>query len=147
MGETLPNTRLQLRRTVVLVGMPGAGKSAVGRALAAELGVDLRDSDTAIVERARLAIDEIFAKHGEAFFREKEAQVIQSLLVGPPCVLSTGGGAWLNPETRAALAGAAAVVWLKADLELLWSRVRHRDTRPLLRTVDPKATLSELKVA
>ncbi|MEM6609635.1 MAG: shikimate kinase [Pseudomonadota bacterium] len=144
MGETMPRTGMHLRRTVVLVGMPGAGKSAVGRALSAALNVELRDSDAAIVERARLPIAEIFERYGEAFFRDREGQVIRSLLGGPPCVLSTGGGAWLSAENRAVISAEAAVVWLKADLSLLWSRVRHRDTRPLLLTDDPKATLAEL---
>ncbi|MEM7723360.1 MAG: shikimate kinase [Pseudomonadota bacterium] len=144
MGETAPKTRLRLRRTVVLIGMMGAGKTAVGKALAARLAVDLRDSDAVIVERARLSIAEIFERYGEAFFRDKETKVIERLLAGPPCVLSTGGGAWLAEANRRLLTGSAAVVWLKADLSLLWSRVRHKTTRPLLRTDDPKATLSQL---
>ncbi|MBF9033824.1 shikimate kinase [Rhodobacterales bacterium HKCCE2091] len=144
MGETMPRGGLCLRRTVVLIGMMGAGKSAIGRALATRLGVPLKDSDETIVERARMSIAEIFERDGEAFFRDKESRVIRSLLDGPPCVLSTGGGAWLSPANRATISARAAVVWLKADLDLLWSRVRHRDTRPLLRTPDPRATLAAL---
>lgn len=134
----------RLLRTLVLVGMPGAGKSAVGRTLAARLKVPIRDSDAEIVSRARSSIAEIFERHGEAFFRDRERAVIASLLEGPPAVLSTGGGAWLSAENRELISEHAAVLWLRADLELLWSRVKHRDTRPLLRTPDPKATLAEL---
>jgi shikimate kinase len=144
MGETVPKQRLGLRKTVVLIGMMGAGKTAVGKALATRLGADLRDSDAEIVESAQLSIAEIFDRFGEPFFREKETQVIARLLRGAPCVLSTGGGAWLAPENRALLTDAAAVLWLQADLDLLWQRVRHKTTRPLLRTDDPKATLTEL---
>ena len=149
MGETMPDAerKPKLRRTVVLVGMPGAGKSAIGRTLAANLGVELRDSDAAIEERARATIAEIFERDGEAFFRARESEVITSLLGGAPCVLSTGGGAWLSAANRAAISASAAVVWLRADLDLLWSRVRHRDTRPLLKTRDPKGTLADLKEA
>lgn len=144
MGETVPAPDVRLVRTVVLVGMMGAGKTAVGRALAARTGVDLRDSDAEIVERARLSIPEIFERYGEAFFREKETQVIERLLDGEPCVLSTGGGAWMSAANRALLTQAAAVVWLEADIELLWSRVRHKTTRPLLQTDDPRRTLEEI---
>ncbi len=144
MGETAPETALRLRRTVVLIGMMGAGKTAVGRVLAARLGVALRDSDAEIVERSRQSIAEIFERYGEPFFREKETQVIARLLDEPPCILSTGGGAWLSDRNRALLTGKAAVLWLEADLDLLWSRVRHKTTRPLLLTENPRETLSEL---
>lgn len=144
MGETMPTTRLRLHRTVVLVGMMGAGKSAIGRALAAKLGVPLKDSDAVIVERARMSIAEIFDRDGEPFFREKEGQVIRSLLDGPPCILSTGGGAWLSAANRDVIGRKAAVVWLNADLDLLWDRVKHRDTRPLLKTDNPRQTLAEI---
>lgn len=144
MGDSVPSDGLRLTRTVVLVGMMGAGKTAIGRALSARLGVELKDSDAEIVESARMSIAEIFERDGEAFFRDKEARVIARLLDGPPCVLSTGGGAWLSPANRRMISDRAAVVWLEADLDLLWSRVRHKDTRPLLRTADPRATLAEL---
>jgi shikimate kinase len=144
MGESAPDPGHRLRRSVVLIGMMGAGKTAVGRALASRLRVPMRDSDAVIVERARLSIAEIFERYGEAFFREKETQVIAGLLDASPCVLSTGGGAWLSEENRALLTGRAAVVWLDADLELLWARVRHKTTRPLLRTENPRRTLAEL---
>ncbi|MEX3015139.1 shikimate kinase [Gymnodinialimonas hymeniacidonis] len=144
MGESVPHGERRLTRSVVLVGMMGAGKTAIGRALAAELGVDMRDSDAEIVASAQLTISEIFDKYGEAFFREKEGQVIARLLEGPPCILSTGGGAWLSEANRTMLREQACVVWLEADLDLLWSRVKHKTHRPLLRTSDPKATLTAL---
>lgn len=144
MGESVPKDELRLTRSVVLVGMMGSGKTAIGRALAAELNVEIRDSDAEIVSSAQLSISEIFEKYGEPFFRDKEGKVISRLLSGPPCILSTGGGAWMSPENRKMLSGQACVVWLEADLELLWSRVRHKTHRPLLRTSDPKATLATL---
>ncbi|MBF9041934.1 shikimate kinase [Rhodobacterales bacterium HKCCE4037] len=144
MGESVPQQDLKLTRSVVLVGMMGAGKTAIGRALAAELGVEMRDSDAEIVASAQLSIAEIFEKYGEPFFRDKEGKVIARLLDGPPCILSTGGGAWLSEDNRRMLMAQACVVWLKADLDLLWSRVRHKSHRPLLRTSNPKATLTQL---
>jgi len=147
MGKTTPDPRERLLRTVVLVGMMGAGKTAIGKALSARLAVPFEDSDTEIETASSLTIAEIFDRYGEAFFRDKESRVIARLLEGPPCVLSTGGGAWLSPENRALLSARAAVVWLKADLDLLWSRVRHKDTRPLLRTAAPRDTLAALLAA
>lgn len=134
----------QLHKTVVMVGMMGAGKTAVGTALARQLGVPFRDSDAAIVEAANMSIAEIFERDGEAFFRAKESQVIARLLAGPPGVLSTGGGAYLSEANRSLITAHGVAVWLKADLSLLWARVRHKDTRPLLRTADPLATLTAL---
>src|SRR6056297_227366 len=144
MGESAPELDLVLKTPVVLIGMMGAGKTAVGRALASRLGVPMRDSDAEIVASAQLSIAEIFERYGEPFFREKETQVIERLLKGPPCILSTGGGAWMTERNRALLTGQAAVLWLEADLELLWSRVRNKTTRPLLRTDDPRRTLQEI---
>ena len=134
MGESAPELDLVLRRPVVLIGMMGAGKTAVGRALSARLGVPLQDSDAEIVESARLSIAEIFERYGEPFFREKEAQVIARLLHGVPCILSTGGGAFLAERNRAAITADGVSLLLKADIDLLWSRVKHKTTRPLLRT-------------
>ncbi|MEJ6401784.1 shikimate kinase [Yoonia sp. 2307UL14-13] len=134
----------RLIRTVVLVGMMGAGKTAIGRSLAARLGVDFVDSDTAIEEAAALSIAEIFERDGERFFRRREAEVLRRLLSGPPGVVSTGGGAFLFDRNRTAIAEMGVAVWLDADLDTLWERVRHKDTRPLLRTDDPKATLTAL---
>ena len=134
----------RLHRTVVLVGMMGSGKTAIGRSLAAFLDVSFVDSDAAIEEAAALTIPEIFARDGEAFFRKREAEVLRRLLSGPPGIVSTGGGAFLAAENRAAIVEMGIALWLDADLETLWERVRHKDTRPLLRTKDPKATLTAI---
>jgi shikimate kinase len=133
-----------LKRTVVLVGMMGSGKTAIGRALAAALDVPFVDSDAAIEEAAASTIAEIFARDGEAFFRKREAEVLKRLLSGPPGIVSTGGGAFLAEENRKAIAQMGVAVWLDADVKILWERVRHKDTRPLLRTADPQATLAAL---
>ena len=133
-----------LRRTVVLVGMMGSGKTAIGRALALRLNVPFVDSDAAIEEAAASSIADIFARDGEAFFRKREAEVLRRLLSGPPRIVSTGGGAFLASANREIIAQMGVAVWLDADLETLWERVRHKDTRPLLRTADPKATLAAL---
>jgi shikimate kinase len=133
-----------LHKTVALVGMMGAGKTAVGRALAARLGVPFLDSDAEIQEAANMTVQEIFARDGEPFFRRKEVQVIARLLSGTPCILSTGGGAFLAEENRQAISRKGVSVWLDADLDLLWTRVRHRSTRPLLRTENPRQTLKEI---
>lgn len=134
----------QLKRGVVLVGMMGAGKTAVGTALARMLNVDFLDSDEEITRASQMTVAEIFARDGEAFFRARETEVLLRLLSGPPCVLSTGGGAFLSERNRAAIREQAVSVWLKADIEILWNRVRHKTTRPLLRTPDPKRTLEDL---
>lgn len=134
----------RLQRTVVLVGMMGSGKTAIGRALAARLEVPFVDSDTAIEEAAALSIAEIFERDGEAFFRKREAEVLRRLLSGEPGIVSTGGGAFLAEGNRQAIAEMGIAVWLDAKLDTLWERVRHKDTRPLLRTADPKATLTKI---
>ena len=136
--------RYQLKRTVVLVGMMGSGKTAIGRALSAALDVDFLDSDAEIEKAAAATIAEIFARSGEAFFRKREAEVLKRLLSGVPGIVSTGGGAFLAESNRDLIAEMGVAVWLDADLETLWERVRHKDTRPLLRTSDPKATLTEI---
>lgn len=134
----------RLNKTVALVGMMGAGKTAVGTALARMLGVPFLDSDEEIERAADRKVSEIFARDGEAFFRARESEVLVRLLSGPPCILSTGGGAFLASANREVIALKGIAVWLKADLELLWQRVRHKTTRPLLRTPDPKGTLAAL---
>lgn len=134
----------QLHKTVVLVGMMGSGKTAVGRALASELDVEFLDSDAEIEAAANMSVAEIFDRDGEAFFRDRESEVIARLLDGTACVLSTGGGAFLRPSNRDMISRHGVSVWLDADLELLWSRVRRKDTRPLLRVPDPKARLGEI---
>lgn len=137
----------RLRKTVVLVGMMGAGKTAVGGQLARVLGVPFLDSDDEIVRAARRTIAEIFERDGEAFFRARESEVLARLIQGPPCILSTGGGAFLAPANRRAIAARGVSVWLRADPDLLWQRVRHKATRPLLRTADPRETLRRLHEA
>ena len=134
----------RLAKTVVLVGMMGAGKTAVGTALARQLGVAFKDSDEEIVRAADRTIAEIFERDGEPFFRARETEVIGRLLRDTPCVLSTGGGAFLAEANRSLIHDVGVSVWLKADLELLWQRVRHKTTRPLLRTANPRETLREL---
>jgi shikimate kinase len=135
---------LKLTAPVVLVGMMGAGKTAVGGAVAAQLGVPFIDSDHEIEQAANAKIAEIFERDGEAFFRDRETEVLARLLGGVPAILSTGGGAFLAERNRALIAEKGVSVWLDAELELLWSRVRHKSTRPLLLTDNPKATLAEI---
>lgn len=134
----------RLKKTVAMVGMMGAGKTAVGTAVARMLHVPFMDSDREIERAANMTIAEIFERDGEAFFREKETQVIDRLLKGRRCILSTGGGAFLFERNRRIIAESGVAVWLRADLDLLWSRVRHKTTRPLLRTENPRATLAQL---
>ena len=137
----------RLKKSVVMVGMMGAGKSAVGKELAQQLGVPFLDSDAEIERAANATIAEIFARDGEAFFRDKEAQVIARLIDDEPCVLSVGGGAFLRGDTRERITERGVSVWLKADIDTLWQRVRRKDTRPLLRTANPFQTLAELIAA
>ncbi|MEO0390918.1 MAG: shikimate kinase [Pseudomonadota bacterium] len=144
MSEIQQQTRFVLRKTVVMVGMMGAGKTAVGRALASRLDVPFLDSDAEIEAAANMSVPEIFTRDGEAFFRDREAEVITRLLAAAPGILSTGGGAFLARRNRDSIAAHGVSVWLDADIDLLWARVRHKDTRPLLRTADPKATLTQL---
>lgn len=133
-----------LKKTVALVGMMGAGKTAIGTALANRLSAPFLDSDAEIVAASNMSVAEIFERDGEAFFRQKEEQIIERLLGESPGILSTGGGAYLRSENRANISKFGVALWLRADLELLWSRVRHKTTRPLLLTEDPKATLKEI---
>ncbi|WP_271168697.1 shikimate kinase [Hansschlegelia plantiphila] len=130
-------------RSIVLVGMMGAGKTSVGRRLALALDLPFVDADAEIEARAGMTIPELFEKHGEPYFRAGEARVIARLLEGGPQVLATGGGAWMNPETRERVAAAGVSVWLKAEIDVLLKRVRKRANRPLLAS-DPEATLRAL---
>ena len=134
----------RLKKTVVMVGMMGAGKTAVGTALARLLAVDFLDSDEEITHAADRSIAEIFERDGEAFFRARESEVLARLLRGQPCILSTGGGAFLAEANRRMIHEAGVSVWLRADLDLLWQRVRHKSTRPLLRTANPRETLRHI---
>lgn len=132
------------QRPLVLVGMMGAGKTTVGRRLAARLGRRFLDSDDEIEKAANMSIEEMFASHGETEFRSGEARVIARLLREENLVLATGGGAFVNPETRAQILEAGVSVWLKADVEVLFARVSRRSNRPLLKTANPKETLRKL---
>jgi len=132
------------QRSVVLVGMMGAGKSSVGRRLAARLGIPFVDADAEIEARAGMTIPEFFERYGEANFRSGEARVIANLLGAGPQVLATGGGAFMNTDTRAAVRRNGVSVWLKADYEVLLRRVRRRSDRPMLKTADPAETLRRL---
>ncbi len=133
-----------LTKTIVVVGLMGAGKTAVGSLVAQKLGVPFLDSDQEIVKAANMSVAEIFERDGEAFFRSKETLVLERLLRGDPCILSTGGGAYMTQKNRDLISQYGVAVWLRAELELLWNRVKHKDTRPLLRTPKPRQTLSDL---
>lgn len=134
-------------RTIALVGLMGVGKSTVGRRLANRLGLAFADADVEIEAAAGMSVSDIFSTLGEAEFRAGEARVIRRVLEGPRIVLATGGGAILNPETRAALKARAVTVWMRADLETVAERVQRRDTRPLLRGRDPLEALRGLAEA
>jgi shikimate kinase len=133
-------------RSIVLVGMMGAGKSSVGRRLAVRLGMPFVDADTEIEVAADMSIAEFFEHYGEASFRAGEARVISRLLDEGPHVLATGGGAFMSAETRDKIRRHAVSIWLKADFELLLRRVRRRNDRPMLQTSDPAETLRRLLV-
>jgi shikimate kinase len=135
---------VKLNRTVALVGMMGAGKSSVGRRLASRLNVPFKDADTEIELAAGCPVSEIFSRYGEPAFREGERKVIARLLGEPPMILATGGGAFINAETRARLKECTMTVWISVPLEVLMRRVQRRNTRPLLQTTDPQATLEKL---
>ena len=131
-------------RLIVLVGMMGAGKSTIGRRLAARLGLPFLDADSEIEAAAGMSIPDIFEAHGEPQFRDGEARVIARLLESGPAVLATGGGAFMREETRNRVGAKAISIWLKADADIIMRRVRRRADRPLLQTPDPEATLGRL---
>ena len=146
-GHAAPETTIVAAlgaRSVVLVGMMGAGKSSIGRRLAIRLGIPFVDADVEIEKAAGMSIPDIFATRGEPDFRAGEARVIARLLDGGSQVLATGGGAFMNPDTRAAIAAKGVSVWLNADFETLMRRIKRRQDRPLLHTDDPEATLRRL---
>ena len=131
-------------RSVVLVGMMGAGKSTIGRRLSARLRLPFLDADTEIEAAAGMSIPDIFETHGELQFRDGEARVIARLLDSGPAVLATGGGAFMREETRSRMRDKAMSIWLKADADVIMRRVKRRADRPLLRTADPAATVGRL---
>ena len=131
-------------RTVALVGLMGAGKTTIGRRLAQALALPFVDADEAIVAAAGRSIEDIFAERGECEFRRGERQVIARLLDGPPHVLATGGGAFIDPRTRALMKERAISIWLKAPIDVLMKRVSKRDHRPLLKEADPRAVMQRL---
>lgn len=132
------------KRNLVLVGLMGAGKSAIGRLVAQQLGLPFMDTDTEIERVSRMSISELFAAYGEEEFRALETRVIKRLLRTGPRVVSTGGGAFINEKTRKQIERGGLSVWLNADLDVLWERVNKRDHRPLLKTENPKQTLKDL---
>jgi shikimate kinase len=134
-------------RNLILVGLMGAGKSSVGRIVAHQLGIPFIDSDIEIERVSRMTIAELFAAYGEEEFRALETRVMKRLLKDGPRVVSTGGGAFINERTRRRIKKGGLSVWLKADLDVLWDRVNKRDTRPLLKTENPKRTLENLMTA
>jgi shikimate kinase len=131
-------------RSLVMVGLMGCGKSSIGRRLANALSLPFIDADDEIERAAHMTIPEIFAEHGEDYFRAGERRVIARLLTAGPQVLATGGGAYMNPETRANIRKSGFAIWLKADLPVLMRRVMKRDNRPLLKTDDPEAVMRRL---
>lgn len=133
-----------MRRNIVLIGMMGAGKSAIGAELSRRLGRPLWDTDTEIERAAAMTIPEIFARDGEEFFRQRESEVLARVLALGDSIVSTGGGAWLRPQNRARIGENGVSVWLDCDADTLWHRVRSRPTRPLLQTADPRGTLERL---
>ena len=144
-AELEPLPRLRLTRTLVLVGLMGAGKTSVGKRLAAQLAVPFTDSDNEIVAAAGMSIPEIFSTLGEPAFRDGERRVIARLLTEAPRVLATGGGAFIEATTRDAIAaGSSTSIWIRASLDLLWDRVRDRPGRPLLATTNPRQVLGDL---
>ena len=133
------------RRSVVLVGMMGVGKSSIGRRLAGRLGIPFVDADAEIEKAAGMSISDIFARHGEADFRSGEARVIARLLDGGPQVLATGGGAFMNEATRTAIKHKGVSIWLSAEFDVLMRRIaKRRNERPMLQTADPDETLRQL---
>jgi shikimate kinase len=131
-------------RSIVLVGMMGAGKSTIGRRLSARLRLPFLDADIEIETAAGMSIPDIFETRGEPDFRDGEARVIARLLDGGPCVLATGGGAFMREETRNRIRDRAVSIWLKADVDIIMRRVKRRSDRPLLKTADPAATVGRL---
>ena len=142
--SAVSNAKPRLPKTVVLIGLMGAGKTSVGRRLAEMLGVEFVDADSEIEEAAGCTIADFFERYGEEEFRRGEERVIARLLKNRPCVLATGGGAYMSSDTRAAINAHGLSLWLKADLDVLYERVARRSDRPLLHTDDPRGTLEAI---
>lgn len=140
----ISNTSKKQNRSIVIVGLMGVGKTTIGRRLALALNLPFFDADHEIEKSAGRSVSDIFTDFGEAAFREGERKVILRLLRGAPCVLATGGGAFLDPDIRASITGKAISVWLRADLDELVRRTSRRNTRPLLHTGDPRKILAKL---
>jgi shikimate kinase len=134
----------RIAKPIVLVGLMGAGKTSIGRRLAGRLDLSFIDADSEIEAAAGCSIEEIFERHGEAAFRDGERRVIARLLDGPPCVIATGGGAYMDPTTRALIGERAISLWLRADLDTLVNRTSRRSNRPLLKQGPPRDTLDRL---
>ena len=132
------------KRNLVFIGLMGAGKSAIGRLTAQALGIPFVDSDHEIERVSRMTISDLFARYGEEEFRALETRVLKRLLRSGPRVVSTGGGAYINERSRRQIKKGGLTVWLNAELDVLWERVNKRDTRPLLKTENPKQTLENL---
>lgn len=140
----MPASASSVQRPIVLVGLMGVGKTTVGRRLATRLGLPFVDADEEIEAAAGMTVSEIFERFGEPYFRDGERRVIARLVDGNPKIIATGGGAFMNDETRALILERATTVWLKADLDVLVERVRRRSTRPLLKGKDPRQVLGDL---
>lgn len=147
-NEEIATLARRIKRPIVLVGMMGVGKSSVGKRLAAALGLPFIDADEAIEEAAKMSIPEIFATYGESYFRDGERRVIARLIDGEgkqPKVIATGGGAFVNDQTRALILDKAIPVWLDSDVETLFERVGRKRNRPLLQEGDPREILTRLR--
>ncbi len=143
-AEMNKNQKTEDKSSIVLIGLMGAGKSSIGRRLAARLNLPFKDADTEIEAAANMSVAEIFENHGETAFRDGERKVIARLLSGARQVLATGGGAYMDPETRALIAKSGTSIWLRAELDTLTKRCMKRNSRPLLKTGDPKEILKGL---
>ena len=135
---------MTLGKSVVLVGMMGSGKTVIGHALAGYLKVTHIDSDEEIVKAANMSISEIFERDGEEFFRKRETEILKRILNGKPKIVSTGGGAFVSASNRKMISSSGVSVWLKADVNLLWSRVKNNKSRPLLQKTNPFSVLQRL---
>lgn len=144
MGQSRKYAKFQSTRSIVLVGMMGAGKTTIGRRLAPLVGLPFFDADAEIEKAAGMSVADLFQQHGEKSFRDGEAKVIKRLLEGPPHVLATGGGAVTHKQTRELIARHSVSIWLKADIDTIVLRASRRGTRPLLKTGDPRQTIRRL---